>query len=309
VRIASVHGHVDVGSSPPRGKDEPGVYVDPRYRYDSRTCQIDPVAKAAGISDCKNTFGTLPCKFDIKTDPSFPDSGRAVTMLEQASSGRLDAALMQQAQAPINQGKSHYSTYRRTGSQAEYYAALDAFRQAADVLRVKFAPVGPEGSRTREDDLVALGIAKAVLSHPEAGHLLPGNRLDQKTLPPRVHYPESAGHPLGFSLGDWGPVDTQDDGRTIRKGAPVITMEVFGDDDSGAFYQGLQLVDDTSRNLDPVSDLSEENKKRARKRNAKRCRELLAYASGLINEFLMIEKAVGPAPVMADPVKKKRRCL
>lgn len=64
VRIASIHAH-NVSSKPPRkGKDGPGIFVDPRYTF-SDACLRE--FKKVGPYDVNL------CKFDLAKDPAFPD--------------------------------------------------------------------------------------------------------------------------------------------------------------------------------------------------------------------------------------------
>jgi hypothetical protein len=78
---------------------------------------------------------------------------------------------------------------------------------------------------------------------------VPGNHLTKP--PPVLHYAQDM-VPLGFSLGDWAPVDvvTQGGEPGTRKGVPVITVEPFKYYESGAFVGGKLVVDPETCQVD-----------------------------------------------------------
>jgi hypothetical protein len=65
----------------------------------------------------------------------------------------------------------------------------------------------------------------------------------------------------------------------------VITVEVFKDEDSGAFFEGRQLVKEKDCKS-PVDNLSREDNTLARKVDPDRCKKLKSYADALLTEFL-----------------------
>jgi hypothetical protein len=92
----------------------------------------------------------------------------------------------------------------------------------------------------RADDALALSVARAVRDPT----LVAGNHLGD---PPQVvHYAKEEGTPVGFSLGDWGPVEVKltSPGPGVRPGAPVFTIEVDQNHESWAFLDGVQYVDE-----------------------------------------------------------------
>jgi hypothetical protein len=101
-----------------------------------------------------------------------------------------------------------------------------------------------DSSRTKEgrdDDNLAKRLAEAVAVNDRT--LVLGNHLDRV---PQVHYNEKLKDKdkdvweLGYSLGDWGPVDVLDG----RPGAPVFTIETYQNHESWAFdVCGGQLWD------------------------------------------------------------------
>jgi hypothetical protein len=112
-----------------------------------------------------------------------------------------------------------------------------------------------DSSRTKEgrdDDALAKRLADAVKVNDNT--LVGGNHLDVPV--PVVHYHEKQsdkGKPrneLGYSLGDWGPVDVVDD----RKGAPVFTIETYQNHESWAFdgKSGEQRMDELGHPLRDV---------------------------------------------------------
>jgi hypothetical protein len=113
-----------------------------------------------------------------------------------------------------------------------------------------------DSSRTeqgRDDDKLARRLADAVAVNDPT--LVLGNHLSDPE--PRVHYHEKQtdkGKPaneLGYSLGDWGPVDVVDG----RPGAPVFTIETYQNHESWAFdgATGGQRMDEGGQ---PLRDLS-----------------------------------------------------
>lgn len=139
----------------------------------------------------------------------------------------------------------------------------------------------PQGKRAicartsagQDDDRLALALAKAVEQKDPS--LVPGNHL--KDPPEIVHYCQSRKPPSGFSLGDWGPVAVgKDPGR--RDGAPVITIEVPHQYDSGAFQGGEQMM---GENCQPLP-----GRPKPKGFDSARCRSLQVYADALIKVFL-----------------------
>jgi hypothetical protein len=290
-RIASVHGHGKV-ATPARGVDAPGVFVDPRYDYDEHVCGKDPV------DEQPDKWGTSLCKFDLTVDPASPVVGRIVKMNKALAQRSIPNTLVQQAQPALDEGCRIYAealaNFRSSRNpddinKPKRQQAYDKFIEAANILQVDFKPAdfAAQTSLGQSDDPLALAIA---VKTPAA--CVPGNHLNERdssgrVLPPVVHYTESAGHPDGFSLGDWGPVEVKassgDPGS--RPGAPVITVEVFENQASGAFFKGRQLVKEQDCKS-PVDNLSPDDKKRAGKVDPKRCNDLKAYAEALLTEFL-----------------------
>jgi hypothetical protein len=106
----------------------------------------------------------------------------------------------------------------------------------------------------RDDDKLARRLADAVAVNDET--LVLGNHLSDPE--PRVHYHEKQAdkekkpNELGYSLGDWGPVDVVDG----RPGAPVFTIETYQNHESWAFdgATGAQRMDERGQPLkDPLS--------------------------------------------------------
>ncbi|MGW2523229.1 hypothetical protein ACWC09_40850 [Streptomyces sp. NPDC001617] len=145
----------------------------------------------------------------------------------------------------------------------------------------------------RKDDALCLKAAKAVAALDAT--LVRGNHVAEPL--PVVHYAKEGGTPQAFSLGDWGPVDVAVQGLGTRSGAPVFTIEVKDDNESWAFLDGVQVVDEKG---DPliVPPTPEEraagNKGRkfvkspgfTKRFSQKRSRELQNYAQGIIDTIL-----------------------
>jgi hypothetical protein len=132
-------------------------------------------------------------------------------------------------------------------------ASIHAHRFGGKAERGKDAPgifVDPRGGLDKKripktgegkaDDALALALAKEA---EHGGARVPGNWL--KSSKPEVHYADSAGHPPGFSLGDWGPTEVPG----ARMGMTVITVEIehyyeSGQDPSSARAKELQAHSD-----------------------------------------------------------------
>jgi hypothetical protein len=65
----------------------------------------------------------------------------------------------------------------------------------------------------------------------------------------------------------------------------VITVEVYAKEDSGAFHEGRQLIDDTDK-CTPLPNLTRDDAARAKKVDRARCNALRTYAEALLTEFL-----------------------
>jgi hypothetical protein len=141
----------------------------------------------------------------------------------------------------------------------------------------------------REDDALALETAKAVAAADPT--LVVGNHLNGPSPVPIVHYAKEGDTPQAFSLGDWGPVDGE---KLARLGAPVFTIETKDDNQSWAFIDGEQVM-----NEDGTTPLMSEPEPAARavgqrgrplprpaKFNASRSKELQAYAEAIIKTIL-----------------------
>lgn len=63
----------------------------------------------------------------------------------------------------------------------------------------------------------------------------------------------------------------------------MITVEVYQYPDSGAFHDGVQLVDEHCK---PLTDLTASDAKLAKLVRKKRCEDLQAHANALIEVFL-----------------------
>ncbi|MGZ3303680.1 MAG: hypothetical protein ACXVCF_18665 [Isosphaeraceae bacterium] len=273
VRIASVHAHSAV-PKPAVGQDAPGIYVDPVYEYKSGVtgggCQADLLYPTR-----KNEWGTLLCKVDVTKDPGLPELGRVAVLNDLYRQGKLPKKVKDK----VDMARSSYIVGDKIKAAGEFIAASNA---AGITLK-------PEFGRRSEDSLTLKLAAKMRPS------LVPGNHLERSGLEV-VHYdadplvtatlpvkPKWLVTPDGFSLGDWAPV-TAKGPLGERKGAPVITVEVYDKKDSGAFRDEVQLVDEDGRRLE--SGLSEKDKQLAKKVNKARSRDLQAYADALIEVFL-----------------------
>jgi hypothetical protein len=194
--------------------------------------------------------------------------GRIVVLNEMLQQGKVPKDI----KAKADKGRSLY----RAGKHEE---ALEELTKAADDVGITLKPDFDLAARSengrRGDDPLAREIARKMRRD-----LVPGNHFGDP--PEVVHYAESAGHPDGFSLGDWAPAAVQGPvGK--RDGAPVITVEVWAYPDSGAFRDGVQLVDEQCKAL---KGLAATDAKLARRVNPKRCKDLQAYADALIELFL-----------------------
>lgn len=147
--------------------------------------------------------------------------------------------------------------------------------------------VDPDG---RKDDAMALAMAQAV-SDPT---LVTGNHLG--SVVEVVHYAKAHGTPMGFSLGDWGPVvvTSGKDGVGNRPSAPVFTIEVKDNNQSWAFLDGVQIMSAEGKPLNeqppPGSRAVNQAPKPYKqppgyltKFSQKRSKELQAYAQAIID--------------------------
>lgn len=233
-RIASIHGK-HLPRIKRKGIDAPGIFVDPRYDYDPKVCGIDPVDQTL------DTFGTNLCKFDIIKDPAFPLVGFFQLLNELNTNPPLN---LQQTVA-IKAARDAYKSYTHpkkgeaTDDKAKEKKLNDIETKQREAFRLlnmdydkdylqKKTTVCARNSAGQADDQLALTIATAINSQNK--NLAPGNWFSEKQQV--VHYsastPPASG---GYSLGDWGPVTV---GKS-RPGAPVITVEVFEDNESRAF--------------------------------------------------------------------------
>ena len=142
--------------------------------------------------------------------------------------------------------------------------------------------ISPDG---RADDALARKIAQAVKDPT----LVVGNHLSD--APEVVHYAKEPGTPIGFSLGDWGPVDvtTLPPGAPAstsgkRPGAPVFTIEVDEDHESWAFLDGVQYMDEKGNPIPQPKRPSP--KARPNKFDKKRSVQLQDYAQAIITACL-----------------------
>lgn len=141
----------------------------------------------------------------------------------------------------------------------------------------------------REDDMLAIGAAGAVSDIS----LVPGNHVKESV--PVVHYAKEGATPNAFSLGDWAPVDVSP-GKGMpgsRRGAPVFTVEVKGNQESWAFLDGVQVMSEQGEPLTrrPTPAQRATGHKGAKferppKFDAKRSRDLQAYAQAIIDTIL-----------------------
>jgi hypothetical protein len=140
----------------------------------------------------------------------------------------------------------------------------------------------------RSDDALCRKLAEAIADVA----LVPGNHVGETN--PVVHYAKEAGTPIGYSLGDWGPVDV-DPGKNTpgsRAGAPVFTIEVNQYPESWAFLDGIQTVKEDGSPLPPPPTPPERAKRKVPKPIANpgfkpdRSKQLQAYAKGIIDIIL-----------------------
>jgi hypothetical protein len=124
------------------------------------------------------------------------------------------------------------------------------FNKLLDPAFTRSAKTSDKASKSAEgqteDDPLCLELARA---SERLGAQVPGNHLTKP--PPVLHYAQDM-VPLGFSLGDWAPVDvvTQGGEPGTRKGVPVITVEPFKYYESGAFVGGKLVVDPETCQVD-----------------------------------------------------------
>jgi len=298
-RIATVHGHSLNRAD--YGEDAPGIFIDPRYEYDKVKCQSDPLAPVG--SNQIVLFGTGPNKCDLTIEPSAPFVGLVKQMREWIAINKPKRAgdkaaqkLIGMAEANLDKAVKDFvqtvSVKRLSGDnlanemknkiqpQAESTAIS---LQGIGFVRSKLNPISAWTPKGQEDDKLALQMASAMLAKDSG--LIPGNHLSSskssKPRPAVIHYAAPAGAPPGFSLGDWAPVDVKDpDGK--RDGAPVYTIEVYGDGESKAFREdGVQIV-----RLDGTTPTRPEDAAAARQVNVARCLRLQIYADVLMDIFL-----------------------
>lgn len=291
-RIASIHAH-SVIDRPDYGCDAPGIFVDPRYNYGRKEAQQNPL-EPIGSSKI-NLFGADVCKFDLTTEPAAPVIGLIKQLFEFVAKRTDPDAL--EAKADIEEAAKLFREEAKArkppnvecrphkGSMIKATEAANKLKKIGfkQLDRTAISAFTPEG---RDDDRLALEIAKVI--YKQFPKLVPGNHLGKPI--PVVHYAASAGNPQGFSFGDWGPVkvkQSKDSGN--RDGAPVITIEVYGYKESGAFSEnGEQLVEEDCKTptqlwKDQHPNVSPEKSKLFDK---ERCKRLQAYAEALIQKFL-----------------------
>jgi len=287
IRIASLHAH-SVGRKE-KGIDAPGVFVDPRYQYDIKKCLDDPMdpkdpqkRKDFGLDSQgnPNPFVTNPCKFDLAKDPAFPVVGLIKQLNDQIAHLKHSDPDVQKVKSLIEETQKLFAQENKDKDNPGHAASQAKANEAADwatkTLKFRQVQETSDMAQTRDDDRLALAIAQEARRQRIR---VPGNWLDDRGMEV-VHYAQSAPPKPGFSLGDWGPVDvSQGPGR--RPGAPVITVEVYHQYESGAFENGELRVD---KNCTPEWALKLDDKTKTRARE--RCRELQAYAEALIRVFL-----------------------
>jgi hypothetical protein len=251
VRIVSIHGK-HMPDFIHKGIDAPGIFVDPRYDYNPNICGINPVNKSREI------FGTNLCKFDVIKDPAFPFVGFFEMLNVRKNNPPLSLSQQEAIKKARDKCEKYIEKRKKTKedteeqeSQLKVTAKQLNIDYDKDYLKKKSFP-STKDKTSEGDDLLALKIAKAIASKkPE---LVPGNWLAQKSLPPVVHYSASSRAPDGYSLGDWGPVTSGSLGNPdYRIEAPVITVEVFKNEESGAFDS--QGIKQTRFNQDRANEL------------------------------------------------------
>jgi hypothetical protein len=167
--------------------------------------------------------------------------------------------------------------------------ALDpAFPLEGDASKKRFDSAR-DTARGRKDDALAVAAAKAVSDRGLVG----GNHLGDPV--PIVHYAKEGGTPEAFSLGDWGPVDVSPGTSSLgsRYGAPVFTIEVRDDNESWAFLDGVQVMDEGGHplNSEPEPALRAVGTRgrpltRPAKFKPDRSKQLQAYADAIIKTIL-----------------------
>jgi len=278
--IVSIHGKKAPPTTkvPPKGAESPGIYVDPTYDYDAKACAVDPWGGAS-------TFATDLCKFDVTIDPAFPLVGRAVEINDALKKGGMSISNSGKTAVKdlLKQAKANWISWvdavgKGSDAQNDADQAMKLLQDAATYVGITFKGKKETLSarKSSEDDQLDLELAQELWKKFPA--LVPGNHLGGNDKPPTVHYPASTGHPQGFSLGDWGPVAVnRSNGPGQRPAAPVITVEVFGYDESFSFDGDRQVYDEKGIRLrasggkGPVKGRSE---------------QLQAYADVLRTRFL-----------------------
>jgi len=290
-RIASVHAH-SIPNVIEKGTDAPGIFVDPRYKYDKRGCLNDPMVptdeqKERELGIKPNPFETNPCKFDLAKDPAFPVIGLIKQLNDTIANMNKDDPKVQNVRNLIEQTQKLFAGEKENHAESRAKAE-EAANEAERNLNFRRVRPTSDIARTRDNDRLALEIARMAQTE---GARVPGNWLGEMGREV-MHYAKSAATRPGFSLGDWGPVDVKsgtapsgppvysvpDKDPGIRDGAPVITVEVYQYPESGAFRDGVQIVDEDCKPLDP--------KQFGPIVNVPRCKELQAYAKALLTIFL-----------------------
>lgn len=141
------------------------------------------------------------------------------------------------------------------------YVPDDKCRKGLDLEACKFDPdLDPalplrsglnarfDSARTAEgrvDDAICLAAATRLFQSDVT--MAQGNHSEDPV--PVVHYAKEAGTPTAFSLGDWGPVAVDPTGGKpgSRLGAPVYTIETKNNQESWAFLDGLQVVQENGK--------------------------------------------------------------
>jgi hypothetical protein len=200
-RIASVHGHRDVGK-PARGVDDaPGIFVDPRYEYDHDLCAKDPV------DGQPYEWGTSLCKFNLAVDAASPTVGRIVKLNDALRRHAIPDEQVRQTKADLDEACKLYTDalrkFRATHDPNSVNKgcrdqAYNKFMEVADQLGIQFSPANVSACSAigqSEDEPLVLAIARKLPTR-----LVPGSHLDEHdssghVLPPVLHYTESAGLP------------------------------------------------------------------------------------------------------------------
>jgi hypothetical protein len=200
-RIASVHAHrFDDAKGATKGKDAPGVFVDPRGGFDKK---IDP---AFPMQVKKAQKAARKAKKDADAaQKTFDTAKKALDAAQKVLDKTTKTADIESARKKLDAATKKAETAQEKLEAAKKDVADHPFREATEITALT-----PEG---KKDDALALAIAKEVKKGSPGS--VPGSHLGESG-PAVAHYAESAGKPEGRSLGDWGP----------EHGMTVITVEV-----------------------------------------------------------------------------------